>query len=204
MIVLDKSLAEEVTVTASGAPRVLDTASRVSFCPARVTATPALTVDDALRQVPGFSLFRRSGSRVANPTAQGASLRGVGPSGASRTLVLADGVPLNDPFGGWVYWSRLPRRPSKGSRWSKAGASDLYGSAALGGVVQAFTRTEAPAVTVEASGGNESHRRVVAIRAGGKGDWERGSPARRSRPTGTCRWPTTSAAAWTRQPGPAT
>ena len=43
--------------------------------------TPALTVDDVLRQVPGFTLFRRSGSRTANPTTQGASLRGLGGSG---------------------------------------------------------------------------------------------------------------------------
>ena len=66
------------------------------------------TVDDLLRQVPGFSLFRRSSSVVAHPTTQGLSLRGIGPSGTSRALVLLDGVPLNDPFGGWVPWSRLP------------------------------------------------------------------------------------------------
>jgi len=58
---------------------------------------------------PGFSLFRRSGSRTANPTSQGVSLRGLGASGASRAVVLADGIPLNDPFGGWVYWDRVPR-----------------------------------------------------------------------------------------------
>ena len=56
----------------------------------------------------GFTLFRRSSSLVANPTTQGVSLRGTGSSGASRTLVLWDGIPLNDPFGGWVYWDRVP------------------------------------------------------------------------------------------------
>ena len=59
---------------------------------------PALTVDDALSSVRGWSLFRRDGSLTANPTTQGVSLRGLGPSGASRTLVLLDGIPLNDPF----------------------------------------------------------------------------------------------------------
>ena len=79
-------------------------------CPrAALDATAAPAVDDALRQVAGFSLFRRTGSRAANPTAQGVSLRGLGASGASRALVLADGLPLNDPFGGWVYWARVPR-----------------------------------------------------------------------------------------------
>src|SRR5256712_9110138 len=66
------------------------------------------TVDDLLRQVPGFSLFRRSSSLVTHPTSQGVSLRGIGPSGASRALVLLDGVPINDPFGGWVSWNKIP------------------------------------------------------------------------------------------------
>src|SRR5688572_1803449 len=73
-----------------------------------IATTPAQTVDDLLRQVPGFSLFRRTSSVVAHPTTQGVSLRGIGPSGTSRALVLLDGVPLNDPFGGWVYWDRVP------------------------------------------------------------------------------------------------
>ena len=66
------------------------------------------TLDDFLRQVPGFSLFRRSSSLAAAPSTQGVSLRGMGPTATSRALVLLDGVPLNDPFGGWVYWSRIP------------------------------------------------------------------------------------------------
>ena len=111
-IVLTRTrLREDVTVTAArGETRLGDTAARVIVMgedDLRGTAAP--TLDDALRQVPGFSLFRRSDSRVSNPTAQGASLRGVGASGASRTLVLLDGVPLNDAFGGWVYWSQVPR-----------------------------------------------------------------------------------------------
>ena len=61
-----------------------------------------------LRLVPTFSLFRRTSSLAAHPTTQGVSLRGIGPSGVSRTLVMIDGVPFNDPFGGWVYWTRVP------------------------------------------------------------------------------------------------
>ncbi|MBV8866788.1 MAG: TonB-dependent receptor plug domain-containing protein, partial [Acidobacteriaceae bacterium] len=56
---------------------------------------PGIEMDDRLRQVPGFSLFRRSSSVVANPTTQGVSLRATGSSGASRTLVLWDGIPIN-------------------------------------------------------------------------------------------------------------
>jgi outer membrane receptor protein involved in Fe transport len=102
-------------------------------------AAPAATLDDALRAVPGFSLFRRSDSLTANPTAQGVSLRGLGPSGASRSLVLLDGVPLNDPFGGWVNWSLVPRESLAGAEMVPGGGATAWGNAALGGVVQLFT-----------------------------------------------------------------
>src|SRR5881628_4202667 len=72
-----------------------------------IRLSPSQTLDDLLRQVPGFSLFRRSSSLVAHPTTQGISLRGIGSSGASRSLVLWDGIPANDPFGGWVYWTQF-------------------------------------------------------------------------------------------------
>src|SRR5512134_219399 len=49
-----------------------------------VRATPGVNLDDRLRDVPGFSLFRRSSSVVAHPTTQGVSLRGIGSTGASR------------------------------------------------------------------------------------------------------------------------
>ena len=61
---------------------------------------PAATLDNALRQQPGFRLFRRTDSIGAHPTTQGVSLGNVGPNGASRTTVLQDGIPINDPFGG--------------------------------------------------------------------------------------------------------
>src|SRR5258705_298472 len=61
-------------------------------------------LDEALRADPSFGLFRRNSSLVADPSSQGVTLRGLGPSGVSRAPVLEDGVPLNDGFGGWVYW----------------------------------------------------------------------------------------------------
>ena len=60
----------------------------------RFEQSPAVVADDVLRQVPTFSLFRRTSSIAANPTAQGVSLRGIGPSGVSRTLVLLDDMPV--------------------------------------------------------------------------------------------------------------
>ena len=98
------------------------------------------TVDDFLRQVPGFSLFRRASSLVTHPTTQGLSLRGIGPSGTSRALVLFDGVPANDPFGGWVYWARMPMLGIDQIEVVRGGGSSVWGNYALGGVVQIITR----------------------------------------------------------------
>ena len=80
------SASESITVTATRTEsRVADTpASVVVLSRETLETTAAATTDDALRQVAGFTLFRRAGSRVANPTAQGVSLRGIGASGASR------------------------------------------------------------------------------------------------------------------------
>src|SRR5262250_1188640 len=100
-----------------------------------LTATPNLALDDTLRQIPGFTLFRRSSSRAANPTTQGVTLRGLSASGASRTLVLAGGVPLNDPFGGWVYWGRVPEAAIDRIEIVRGALSDLYGADAVGGVI---------------------------------------------------------------------
>ncbi|MDF3056279.1 MAG: TonB-denpendent receptor [Rariglobus sp.] len=102
-------------------------------------ASPSLAIDDTLRSDPSFSLFRRTGSLTANPTAQGVSLRGLGPSGASRSLVLLDGIPLNDPFGGWVAWTKLPKLSLSSAEIVRGGGSGAWGNAALGGTVQLLT-----------------------------------------------------------------
>ncbi len=98
------------------------------------------TLDDLLRQVPGFSLFRRSSSVVTHPTTQGVSLRGIGPSGTSRALVLLDGVPINDPFGGWVYWDKVPLQSIEQVEVVRGGGSSVWGNYALGGVINIITR----------------------------------------------------------------
>ncbi len=105
-----------------------------------IQQSPARTVDDLLRQIPGFSLFRRSSSIVANASTQGVSLRGIGPSAVSRTLVLLDGVPFNDPFGGWVYWSKVPLESVERIEVVRGGGSAVYGNYALGGVINIVTR----------------------------------------------------------------
>ena len=135
--------------------------------------TPALTLDDALRQVPGFSMFRRSSSRIANPTTLGVSLRGLGSgSASSRALILEDGVPLNDPFGSWVYWDRVPEASIASIEVAQEGASSLYGSEALSGVVQFLTRPPTPAgLSIDASYGNQNTPNLSLWAGGEKDGW---------------------------------
>jgi outer membrane receptor protein involved in Fe transport len=128
---------EVVEVTAARTPLALDaTASSVlTITRKQLEETAGLTLDDQLRQVAGFQLFRRTSSWVANPTTEGTSLRGLGSTAASRTLVLSDQVPLNDAFGGWVHWDEIPQPAIKDIELMRGGASDLYGSSAIGGVI---------------------------------------------------------------------
>jgi outer membrane receptor protein involved in Fe transport len=131
------SVLESVTVTATRAERRAgDVPASVSVIAAEeIKESPAVVADDILRQTPTFSLFRRTSSLSSHPTSQGVSLRGIGPSGVSRTLVLLDGVPFNDPFGGWVYWSRVPLGGTDHIEVVDSSSSNLYGNYAMGGVI---------------------------------------------------------------------
>jgi outer membrane receptor protein involved in Fe transport len=96
---------------------------------------PGLTLDDRLHQDAGFTLYRRTSSATANPTTEGVSLRGLGSTAASRTLVVSDQVPQNDPFGGWIHWDEIPVLAIQNVNLLRGGSSDLYGSSAIGGVI---------------------------------------------------------------------
>ncbi len=153
------TLREEVVVTANRTEtRIGETpASVVTLSNDEITTTAAPTIDDALRQVAGFSLFRRTGSRYANPTAQGVSLRGVGASGASRSLILFDGVPLNDQFGGWVQWNRVAPISVETVEVLRGGASSLYGNNSLSSTINILPRRarENYAFSAETYGGTQ-------------------------------------------------
>ena len=151
---------QRIVVSAQGNERVPAEPTGEFLIPTQaITVSGSLSVDDILRQVPGFTLFRRTGGLFANPTSQGASLRGVGASGASRANVLLDGIPLNDPFGGWVYWNQIPRVSIQNIQVFNGGASDTYGGGALGGVINIESRRVTKSFgSAELSYGNENTR----------------------------------------------
>jgi outer membrane receptor protein involved in Fe transport len=150
---------ESVTVTAYRSP----IASGDSPASTRILTTQHLrqaagiSLDDKLRQVPGFELFRRTSSLVANPTTEGVSLRGLGSTAASRSLVVFDDIPIADPFGGWIHWEELPAPVIHSVELVRGGASDLYGSSAIGGVISIVpVRPDANRFELTTSGGSEA------------------------------------------------
>src|SRR5437773_3747994 len=174
LLLQTQTASDTITVTATRTEtRLSDTPASVVVLSAKdLAATPAATVDDALRQVPGFTLFRRSGSRTANPTSQGVSLRGVGGSGASRAAVFDDGIPLNDPFGGWIAWGRVPRAALDRIEAVSGGASALYGGAALSGAIALVRREPAGnSLALDSSYGSQGTPEASVSLAGREGAW---------------------------------
>jgi len=92
-------------------------------------------IDHALDGIPGAGPFRRANSFTAHPTTQGVTLRPVGGNAAGRALVTLDGIPQNDPFGGWVYWSSYSSF-LEGVRVRKGGTGGAFGAQALTGVAE--------------------------------------------------------------------
>lgn len=146
----------QTTVTVNGSLSNDTPASLTVLDSQQLQVTPGIELDDRLRQVPGFSLFRRTSSVVANPTTQGVSLRAVGSSGASRTLVLWDAIPINDPFGGWVYWDRFDPNYIDQIEILEGATTSVFGDRAMSGTISLFSSPiEHAQVIADVIGGNE-------------------------------------------------
>tara|TARA_R110001606_G_scaffold109151_7_gene234696 strand:- start:1327 stop:3441 length:2115 start_codon:yes stop_codon:yes gene_type:complete len=97
------------------------------------------TVENSLRDVPGLQQFRRSDARSANPTSQGVTLRGLGGNASSRALLVLDGVPQADPFGGWVAWPGYDALALASARITRGGGSVTDGQGAISGTIELFS-----------------------------------------------------------------
>ncbi len=165
---------EQISVTAYRAPLgELESPATTRVLEARALRTSAATtLDDQMRQLPGVELFRRSPSLVANPTSQGISLRGLGSTSASRTLVMEDDVPLNDPLGGWIHWEEQPELAIRDIELVRGGAGSLYGSSAIGGVInEVSARPSSDSAEVSASYGGEETYDESVLAEGKRGPW---------------------------------
>lgn len=117
----------------------------------RLAETGGLSADQLLREQAGVILFRRSDARSGQPTSQGVTLRALGGNAASRALLVLDGVPQSDPFGGWINWPAYDPASLAEVRIVRGGGSVADGPGALAGTITMTSLAE-PGVggTVEA------------------------------------------------------
>lgn len=148
------------------AERVYDV-QRISW--RQIEQSPSHELDQLLKSVPGLELFRRSDARSGHPTSQGVTLRALGGNASSRALLVLDGVPQADPFGGWVNWPAYDPQDLAGIRVVRGGGSVANGPGALAGTIEMTSRSDS-GVSGEIDGGSRDSREArgrVGIDAGG-------------------------------------
>lgn len=128
----------ETVVTAerrlSGDPAV------ASWSGDEISAGSPRTIDELLANDPSFSLYRRQSAVFGHPTSAGVSLRGTGATATARTLVLRDGIPQNDPFGGWISWARYNPELLSSVRIVPAAQAAVWGNQSPAGIVRLTSR----------------------------------------------------------------
>src|SRR4051794_14710620 len=104
--------------------------------------SPTHELDQLLKDVPGLQLFRRSDARSGHPTSQGVTLRALGGNASSRALLVLDGVPQSDPFGGWVNWPAYDPADLAEVRVIRGGGSVANAPGALAGTIEMMSRSD--------------------------------------------------------------
>jgi outer membrane receptor protein involved in Fe transport len=142
--------APEIVVTGRGLAAPLGDAAYdvVTIDRERLTGSASGRLEDILRDAAGFQQFRRSDARSAQPTSQGATLRGLGGNASSRALILLDGVPQVDPFGGWVSWPAFEPMRLGMVRVTRGGGSGVNGPGAIAGTIELMSAGPADLSTV--------------------------------------------------------
>jgi iron complex outermembrane recepter protein len=131
---------EETIITATRSPRMLrDVPANTSVLTAEdLQRSAARKLDDVLRLTPGIDVDRPMGILYTTPAV---SVRGMGGrSSEGRTLVLLDGVPINNSYSGGVAWNSFATADIERIEVVRGAASALYGSHAMGGVINLISR----------------------------------------------------------------
>jgi len=147
----------------------------------QIEQAPSHELDELLKDVPGVQLFRRSDARSGHPTSQGVTLRALGGNASSRALLVLDGVPQSDPFGGWVNWPAYDPASLADIRVVRGGGSVANGPGALAGTIEMTSRADSGMGGEIGAGSRESleARGHIGIAAGAgiaslSGRFERG------------------------------
>jgi outer membrane receptor protein involved in Fe transport len=144
------------TRTPSEASRVATTVNVLST--QQITTSPARETQDLLREIPGVELPRTSS--LVGGSAQIVSIRGVD---EGRTAVLFDGIPVNDAWGEWIDWGRVPKTLLDRVEVLEGGGSNLYGNGAMGGVISFFSHPIVPgSFQLQADAGSRRARHAFA------------------------------------------
>ena len=182
----DENAGPTIVVTGEG---LEDTPATVAYSSRelereQIVTAPSGRIEDVLGAVAGFQQFRRSDSRSSNPSAQGVTLRALGGNATSRALVLLDGVPLDDPFFGYIPLSSIAPERLERIRVTRGGGSGPFGAGALAGTIELTSADATTLGPVQGSvlandrGGTEASV-AVAPRLGegfvvAHGRWDRG------------------------------
>ncbi|MBV8413481.1 MAG: TonB-dependent receptor [Alphaproteobacteria bacterium] len=111
----------------------------------QVEAMPETGVDQIVNRIPGIFTYTVPTGQL-HPTGQPVSIRGFGTSTTINTLVMMDGVPINDPYFQTVDWSRISKNSIERVEVIRGGgATTLWGNMATGGVINIVTKQ--PTVT---------------------------------------------------------
>ena len=154
--ILLSSVVTTATRTPEEARRVATTVNVLT--PQHIETTAARESQDLLREIPGVELPRTSS--LVGGTAQIVSIRGVD---EGRTAVLFDGIPVNDAWGEWIDWGRVPKGMLDRVEVLEGGQSALYGNGAMGGVISFFSRPMTPgSVRLSLDGGERGGQHVSA------------------------------------------
>jgi outer membrane receptor protein involved in Fe transport len=173
---------DEITVTATRTDRTIRTlpANVAVITKESSRLSAAQNVPDLLRVLPGFTTRDHQSQIVASPARSAAAFRGLGTTSASRALVLLDGIPMNEPFAGWVHWPRVPLSLVERIEAVRGGGSGVWGSRSLGGVINLVTLDPAKShLELAGEGGSFGTYRGSAsasygggkLRALGASDW---------------------------------
>ncbi|MEE4293227.1 MAG: TonB-dependent receptor [Xanthomonadales bacterium] len=132
---------EEVIVGATRAPAMLmEIPANASLLDREdIEEFSMRTVDDILRQIPGFSTLRAEDSISSAAVVNTVSLRGLGGNAASRTLVMLDGIPLNNPNSSEIFWARIPKHQIERIEVVRGGGANSWGNLSMGGVINIVT-----------------------------------------------------------------
>jgi vitamin B12 transporter len=124
----------------------------------RLALNASMRIEDVLADVAGFQQFRRTDSRAANPTSQGATLRALGGNASSRALVLLDGVPQADPFSGYIPYAALRPERLASARVTRGGGAGAFGVGAVAGTIELASGgpDDLPGVSAGAFGGSRN------------------------------------------------